>query len=57
VQKLVTSGGAFPVFLYSAQYEDVLGTQISLAASDDATPEAAAKAAADGLRDLIKKAN
>lgn len=57
VQKLVTSGGAFPVFLYSAQYEDVLGTQISLAASNDATPEAAAKAAADGLRDLIKKAN
>ena len=45
------------MFLYSAQYEDVLGTQISLAASDDATPEAAAKAAADGLRDLIKKAN
>lgn len=57
VQKLVTSGGAFPVFLYSAQYEDVLGTQISLAASKEVTPQEAAKAAADGLRDLIKKAN
>lgn len=57
VQKLVTSGGAFPVFLYSAQYEDVLGTQISLASSGEETPEVAAKAAADGLRGLIKKAN
>jgi multiple sugar transport system substrate-binding protein len=57
VQKLVTSGGSFPVFLYSAQYEDVLGTQLSLASSGDITAKQAATAAASGLQDLVDKAN
>jgi multiple sugar transport system substrate-binding protein len=54
-QDVVSSGEPFPVFAYSAQYEDVLGRQLSLAASGGATPEAALKAAADGLDDLMKK--
>jgi multiple sugar transport system substrate-binding protein len=52
---VVSSGEPFPVFAYSAQYEDVLGRQLSLAASGGATPEAALKAAAEGLDDLMKK--
>jgi multiple sugar transport system substrate-binding protein len=55
VQDVVSSGEPFPVFAYSAQYEDVLGRQLSLAASGGATPEAALKAAAEGLDDLMKK--
>jgi multiple sugar transport system substrate-binding protein len=52
---VVSSGQAFPVFAYSAQYEDVLGRQLSLAAAGDAKPADALKAAADGLDDLLKK--
>jgi multiple sugar transport system substrate-binding protein len=55
-QDVVRSGEPFPVFAYSAQYEDVLGRQLSLAASGDAKPADAIKAAADGLDDLLKKA-
>jgi multiple sugar transport system substrate-binding protein len=55
-QDVVSSGQAFPVFAYSAQYEDVLGRQLSLAASGEAKPADALKAAADGLSDLLKKA-
>ncbi len=54
-QEVVRSGEAFPVFAYSAQYEDVLGRQLSLAASGEAKPADAIKAAADGLDDLLKK--
>ena len=53
---VVSSGEPFPVFAYSAQYEDVLGRQLSLAASGEAKPANALKAAADGLDDLLKKA-
>jgi len=53
--KIVEAGKSFPIFTYSAQYEDTLGTQISMAASGDATPDAAIKAAAKGLSDLMKK--
>jgi ABC-type glycerol-3-phosphate transport system substrate-binding protein len=55
-QEVVQSGEAFPVFAYSAQYEDVLGRQLSLAATGEAKPTDAIKAAADGLDDLMKKA-
>lgn len=52
-QKVVEAGKSFPIFTYTAQYEDVLGTQISLAASGDATPEEAITTAAEGLADLM----
>ena len=53
---VVASSKSFPIFAYTAQYEDVLGRQLSLAASGEAKPEDALKAAADGLADLMKKA-
>ena len=52
---IVASGKSFPIFTYSPQYEDVLGTQISLAASGDATVEVALDAAAKGLTELMNK--
>ena len=52
---IVASGKSFPIFTYSAQYEDVLGTQVSLAASGDATTKDAIKAASKGLTDLLSK--
>jgi multiple sugar transport system substrate-binding protein len=55
-EAIVASGQAFPVFAYSAQYEDVLGTQLSLAAAGQTSIDAAVKAAADGLESLLKKA-
>ncbi len=53
--KIVSSGKSFPIFTYSAQYENVLGTQISEASSGEITPDAAIKSAAKGLEDLLKK--
>jgi ABC-type glycerol-3-phosphate transport system substrate-binding protein len=55
-EAVVASGEAFPVFAYSAQYEDVLGTQLSLAAAGQTDIDAAVKAAASGLDSLLKKA-
>jgi ABC-type glycerol-3-phosphate transport system substrate-binding protein len=52
---VVASGKSFPIFAYSAQYEDVLGTQLSQAAGGQTKTDAAIKAAADGLSDLLKK--
>ena len=52
---VVAAGQSFPIFAYTAQYEDVLGRQLSLAASGGATSADALKAAADGLSDLMKK--
>ncbi|WP_448953759.1 extracellular solute-binding protein [Labrys neptuniae] len=54
-ESVVSSGKSFPIFTYSAQYEDVLGTQLSLAAGGQATSEAALKAASDGLQQLLDK--
>jgi multiple sugar transport system substrate-binding protein len=54
-EDVVASGKSFPIFTYSAQYEDVLGTQLSLAAGGQATSEAALKAASDGLQQLLDK--
>ncbi|MEO7381486.1 MAG: extracellular solute-binding protein, partial [Paracoccaceae bacterium] len=53
--KVVESGKSFPIFTYSAQYEDTLGTQISLAASGDIKVPAALEAAASGLEGLMNK--
>ncbi len=55
-EQVVESGKAFPVFAYSAQYEDVLGTQLSLAAGGQTDDAAALKTAAQGLEALVKKA-
>ena len=52
---VVASGQSFPIFAYSAQYEDVLGTQLSLAAGGQAKPDEGLKAAADGLTQLLAK--
>ncbi|HVZ01228.1 MAG TPA: extracellular solute-binding protein [Dongiaceae bacterium] len=52
---VVASGMSFPIFTYSAQYEDVLGRQLSLAATGEVKPADAIKAAADGLDELLKK--
>lgn len=52
---IVATGKSFPIFAYSAQYEDVLGTQLSLAGGGQAKPEDALKAAADGLTQLMSK--
>jgi len=54
-QDVVASGKSFPIFAYSAQYEDVLGAQLSLAAGGQAKPEAALADAAKGLRELLAK--
>jgi ABC-type glycerol-3-phosphate transport system substrate-binding protein len=53
---VVASGMSFPIFTYSAQYEDVLGRQLSLAGSGEVKPGDAIKAAAAGLEELMKKA-
>ena len=55
-EQVVASGRSFPIFVYSAQYEDVLGTQLSLAASGGAKPAEAIRTAAQGLEDLLAKA-
>ncbi|MFZ5790834.1 MAG: extracellular solute-binding protein [Pseudomonadota bacterium] len=52
---VVASGKPFPIFAYSAQYEDVLGRQLSLAASGESKSDAALKEAAEGLEKLLKK--
>jgi ABC-type glycerol-3-phosphate transport system substrate-binding protein len=54
-QQIVAGGKSFPIFTYSAQYEDTLGTQLSLAAGGQATTADALKSAADGLDQLLKK--
>lgn len=53
--EIVAAGKSFPIFTYSPQYEDLLGTQISLAASGDATVDAALEASAKGLQELLAK--
>ncbi|MEO6610260.1 MAG: extracellular solute-binding protein [Aestuariivirga sp.] len=52
---IVKGGQSFPIFTYSAQYEDVLGEQLSLAGGGQAKPDVAIKAAAAGLEGLMKK--
>ena len=56
-QGVVSSGKAFPVFAYSAQYEVLLGRQLSLAASGELTPAAALKGAAGDLEVLLQKSH
>ncbi len=55
-EDVVATGMAFPVFTYSAQYEDVIGTQLSLAAGGQTTVDAAIASSAKGLDELRKKA-
>jgi len=53
--KIVAGGGSFPIFTYTASYEDVLGTQVSQAASGQTSVDAAISAAASGLQKLMRK--
>ncbi len=52
---IVATGKSFPIFTYSAQYEDVLGTQLSLLASGENTVDASLKSASDQLDKLLQK--
>jgi multiple sugar transport system substrate-binding protein len=54
-QKVVASGMSFPIFAYSAEYENVLGTQLSDAASGGTDIDTAVAAAAKGLSDLLAR--
>jgi ABC-type glycerol-3-phosphate transport system substrate-binding protein len=54
-EAVVASGKSFPIFTYSAEYENVLGTQVSTAASDGTSAEEAIKASATGLKDLLSR--
>ena len=53
--KIVESGKSFPIFTYSAEYENTLGTQISTAASGGISTDEAIKASAQGLKDLLAR--
>ncbi|MBZ0123830.1 MAG: extracellular solute-binding protein [Roseovarius sp.] len=53
--KIVASGMSFPIFTYTAEYENVLGTQLSDAGSGGTTVDAAVTAAAKGLADLLAR--
>ena len=52
---VVAAGMSFPIFTYSAEYENVLGTQISNAASGGTDTAAAISAAASGLEKLLAR--
>jgi len=52
---VVASGKSFPVFSYSAEYEDVLGTQLSQLGSGQNTVEKSLKSASDQLDKLLAK--
>ena len=54
-QQVVAGGKSFPIFTYSAQYEDVLGTQLSQAAGGSGNTDGALAAAATQLETLMKK--
>lgn len=54
-EKIIASGKAYPVFTYSAQYENDLGRQISLAATGQKSAKAALTAAAQSLTNLLSK--
>lgn len=53
--KVVASGKSFPIFSYSAEYEDVLGTQLSQLASGQNTVDKSLKSASDQLDKLLAK--
>jgi ABC-type glycerol-3-phosphate transport system substrate-binding protein len=54
-QDIVATGKSFPIFAYSAQYEDVLGTSLSQAGGGEVTSDAALEAAHKGLEELLAK--
>ncbi|AUH00658.1 extracellular solute-binding protein [Pectobacteriaceae bacterium C52] len=54
-EKVVASGKSFPIFTYSAKYEDVLGTALSQVAGGSSTIDDALTQSADQLKKLMKK--
>ncbi|WP_413735776.1 extracellular solute-binding protein [Sodalis sp. RH21] len=54
-QQVVASGKSFPIFTYSAQYEDVLGTQLSQVAGGNGSIDGALAESATQLEKLMKK--
>lgn len=55
-QAIIAKAKKVPIFPYTAEMEDVVGQEISLAASGQKAPPQALKDAARGLADLLKKA-
>ncbi|QKJ86047.1 extracellular solute-binding protein [Paramixta manurensis] len=54
-EKIVASGKSFPIFAYSAKYEDVLGSQLSQLAGGSGSVDSALEKSADQLDSLMKK--
>lgn len=54
-QEVVAKGKSFPIFAYSAQYEDVLGTQLSQVAGGKGSVDQALAESAEQLEKLLKK--
>ncbi|MEA9391473.1 extracellular solute-binding protein [Acerihabitans sp. TG2] len=54
-EQVVATGKSFPIFTYSAQYEDVLGTQLSQVAGGNGSIDAALAESATQLETLLKK--
>lgn len=54
-EAVVAGGKSFPIFARSAQYEDVLGAEISLAAGGQKPTDKAIADAAKGLKELMAK--
>src|SRR5476649_707047 len=54
-EQVVATGKSFPIFTYSAQYEDVLGTQLSQVAGGNGSIDAALAESATQLEKLLKK--
>lgn len=54
-EQVVASGKSFPIFTYSAQYEDVLGTQLSQVAGGKGSVDEALAESSAQLEKLLKK--
>ena len=54
-QDIVATGKSFPIFTYSAEYENVLGTQVSSAAGGDTSVDDAVSASSKGLSNLMAR--
>lgn len=54
-EKVVASGKSFPIFTYSANYEDVLGAQLSKLASSNGSVDDTLLYVTEQLEQLMKK--
>jgi ABC-type glycerol-3-phosphate transport system substrate-binding protein len=54
-ERVVATGKSFPIFTYTADFQNLLGTQLSLAASGQATVEDALAASAAALEEMMAR--